>query len=169
MTVLRLLFMINCTFENGNIASPGLRHITVGAIAYNDKGQILLVKRSSKYSRPNTWTVPGGFMERDKTIEECVLKELKEETGMDGEIERLFHINDNPNRPKEDRQNVDFIYLVKVGEGNFSHDDEIINIEWFGKSNLPSEDDFAFDHRTVILKYFEYLEQSFALPLMGKI
>src|SRR5690348_18416793 len=106
--------MINCTFENGNIASPGLRHVTVGALAYNEKGQVLLVKRSSKYSRPNTWTVPGGFLDRDKTVKEAVLKELKEESGMTGEIQQLFHINDYPDRPNEDRQNVDFIYLVKV-------------------------------------------------------
>lgn len=161
--------MINCTFENGNIASPGLRHITVGAIAYNEKGEILLVKRSSKYSRPNTWTVPGGFLDRDRTVEQAVLKELKEETGMTGKIQQLFHINDYPDRPNEDRQNVDFIYLVKIESGLFHHDDEITNIQWFTKENLPEEKDFAFDHRTTILKFFDYLEKPFTLPLIGKL
>lgn len=161
--------MINCTFENGNIASPGLRHITVGAIAYNEKGEVLLVKRSSKYSRPNTWTVPGGFMDRDRTVVQCVVKELQEETGMTGEVKQLFHINDYPDRPNEDRQNVDFIYLVKVASGSFSHDDEITNIQWFNKDNLPDEKDFAFDHHTTILKFFDYFKKPFALPLMGKL
>lgn len=161
--------MINCTFENGNVASPGLRHVTVGALAYNEKGQVLLVKRSSKYSRPNTWSVPGGFLDRNKTIVESVLKELKEETGMTGEIQQLFHINDYPDRQNEDRQNVDFIYLVKIESGSFSHDDEITNIAWFDKNNLPEEKDFAFDHRTTILKYFEYVGKPFALPLLGKL
>lgn len=161
--------MINCTFENGNIASPGLRHVTVGALAYNEKGQVLLVKRSEKYSRPNTWTIPGGFMDRDKTIVECVVKELQEETGLKGNVRELFHINDNPSRPKEDRQNVDVIYLVEIEDGNFSHDDEITTIAWFDRSNLPEEKDFAFDHRDTILRYFEYLEKQFSLPLIGKI
>ncbi|HSD99002.1 MAG TPA: NUDIX hydrolase [Patescibacteria group bacterium] len=161
--------MINCTFENGNIASPGLRHVTVGAIAYNEKGEVLLVKRSSKYSRPNTWTVPGGFLDRDKTVTESVLKELKEESGMTGEVQQLFHINDTPQRPHEDRQNVDFIYLVKIESGSFHHDDEITHVAWFEKNSLPGEDEFAFDHRATILKYFEYREKPFALPLMGKI
>ena len=161
--------MINCTFENGNIASPGLRHITVGALAHNQKGQILLVKRSSKYSRPNTWTIPGGFLDRDKTVQQAVLKELKEETGMTGEVEQLFHINDYPDRPNEDRENVDFVYIVKVENGSFHHDDEITNIQWFSRDNLPDEKDFAFDHRATILKYFEYLEKSFTLPLFGKL
>ena len=148
--------MINCTFENGKLASPELRHVTVGAIAYNEKGQVLLVKRSEKYSRPNTWTVPGGFLDRDKTIQEAVLKELKEETGMTGEVKELFHVNDYPDRPNEDRQNVDFIYLVKVDGGNFSHDDEITNIKWFDKESLPEEKDFAFDHKATIMKFFAY-------------
>lgn len=161
--------MINCTFENGNIASPGLRHVTVGAIAYNQKGQVLLVKRSGKYSRPNTWTIPGGFLDRDKRVVESVLKELKEETGMTGKIGQLFHVNDNPKRPKEDRQNVDFAYLVKVEGDTFSHDDEITDVQWFSKNNLPDEKDFAFDHRTTILKFYEWREKAFALPLIGKI
>ena len=161
--------MINCTFENGKTADPGLRHITVGALAYNEKGQVLLVKRSAKYSRPNTWTVPGGFLDRDREITEAVLKELKEETGMTGKVKELFHINDYPNRPNEDRQNVDFIYLVNIESGSFHHDDEITNIQWFDKDSLPKEEEFAFDHRTTILKFYEWREKPFPLPLLGKL
>ncbi len=161
--------MINCTFEDGGKANPGLRHVTVGVIAYNDKNQVLLVRRSAKYSRPNTWTVPGGFLDRDRTIKEAILKELREETGMSGEIQQLFHVNDYPDRPNEDRQNVDFIFLVKVDGGSFSHDDEITNIQWFDKNTLPNEKEFAFDHHATILKFFEYMGHPFTLPLIGKI
>lgn len=161
--------MISCTFENGVKADPGLRHVTVGALAYNQKNEVLLVFRSEKYSRPNTWTIPGGFLDRDKTTEEAVLKELREETGLSGTVKALFHINDNPDRPKEDRQNVDFIYLVEVQEGTFSHDDEITHVKWFDKADLPTDEEFAFDHRDIILKYFEYRENPFQLPLVGKI
>lgn len=161
--------MIHCTFENGTPASPGLRHVTVGAIAVNDKHEVLLVKRSGKFSRPNTWTVPGGFLDRDRTTDEAVLKELQEEAGVTGEIVCLFHVNDNPGRPKEDRQNVDFIYVVKVEGGSFRENEETTQAVWFDKNSLPKEEDFAFDHRAVILKYFAYREKSFPLPLVGKI
>lgn len=161
--------MIQCTFENEIVADPGLRHVTVGAIVINSEGKVLLVKRSAKFSRAGTWTVPGGFLDRDKTMEEAVLKELKEEAGHTGKIVALFHVNDNPGRPKEDRQNVDFIYLVEAGEGLFEENEETIEIKWFDKKSLPSEEDFAFDHRAVLLKYFEFREKPFALPLVGKI
>ena len=161
--------MITCTFEDGGKAAPGLRHVTVGVICINEKNEVLLVKRSAKHLRPNTYTVPGGFLGRDETTEQASLRELKEEAGYDGEIISLFHINDNPGRPKEDRQNVDFIYAVKIIGGNPKHDDEITSIQWFAKEKLPKEEEFAFDHRTTILKYFEYLEKPFTLPLVGKI
>jgi len=161
--------MINCTFENGNSASPGLRHVTVGVIAFNLDGKIALVKRGPTVPAPNKYSVPGGFLDRKETTAEGAMRELKEETGLDGEIEALFHVNDNPNRPKEDRQNVDFIYLVKVTSADVKTDWETLSVEWFGKDSLPAEDDFAFDHRAVILKFFEYQEKEFTLPLVGKL
>jgi len=161
--------MINCTFENGNIASPGLRHVTVGVLVINEKGEILLVKRSNKHSRPNTYTVPGGFFGRDETAQFAALRELKEESGYEGEIISLFHLNDNPDRPKEDRQNVDFLYGVKITGGSPKHDDEITSIAWFDEKSLPKEEEFAFDHRNVILKYFEYQKNPFTLPLVGRL
>src|SRR5438309_392191 len=97
--------MIICTFEHGNRAS--LRHITVGAIALNEKSQVLLVKRAPQLSRGNNYTIPGGFLDRNETIQQAVLRELHEETGYQGSIKMLFRINDNPQRPNEDRQNVD--------------------------------------------------------------
>ena len=160
--------MINCFFEDGGKARVGLRHVTVGAIAFNDKEEVLLVKRSAKFSRPGKYSVPGGFLDRDQTTREAVLRELKEETGYDGEVVSLFQVNDDPNRPKEDRQNVDFIYLVKVRQGKYVESDEITSIAWFSKESLPSEDDFAFDHRSIILKYFDYLQNPFTLPILGK-
>ena len=161
--------MITCTFEDGGKAKIGLRHVTVGAITFNGHNQVLLVKRSEKFSRGGKYSVPGGFLDRDQTIGSAVLRELKEETGYDGELVRLFHINDYPNRPHEDRQNVDMIYLVKVKTGKFVKNDEITSIQWFDKQSLPIEDEFAFDHRKTILKYFEYIEKEFPLPLVGKL
>ncbi len=161
--------MIHCQFETATTPDASLRHVTVGAIAYNTDGKILLVKRSEKYSRPNTYAIPGGFLGRDETTQEATLRELKEETGMTGEIMSLFHVNDNPERPKEDRQNVDFIYLVKAKESSFQENDEVTSVEWCDKDTLPKEEDFAFDHRAVILKFFAYKEKPFELPLIGKI
>lgn len=161
--------MIECTFEDGGKAAGGLRHVTVGVIAFNDDSQVLLVKRSKKFSRPGKYSVPGGFLGRDESASQAALRELKEETGLDGEILALFHVNDYPNRPNEDRQNVDFIFLVKVNNATFKENDEVDSIAWFDKDLIPSEDEFAFDHRDTIFKAYEYSLNKFDLPLTGRI
>lgn len=159
--------MIHCTFENG--AAALLRHITVGAIVVNDKKEVLLVKRAPHLTRPNTYTIPGGFLDRDETFKEGALRELKEETGLTGKNLTLFRINDKPQRPKEDRQNVDVLYIVESIDGEFQLNMEVTEIKWFSKDTLPSEEEFAFDHRESILKYFEFSQKKIPLPIVGFI
>lgn len=161
--------MITCIFEKGNKAEPGLRHVTVGAIAVNDKGQVLLVKRGPNVPNPGKYSVPGGFFDRDETTQEAVLRELREETGLEGKVRLLFHINDNPGRPKEDRQNVDIIYVVDVITSDIKTDWETTSAEWFTEEVLPSEEEFAFDHRNLFLKFFAYQREVFPLPLVGDL
>jgi 8-oxo-dGTP diphosphatase len=159
--------MITCILENNNKTS--FRHITVGSLVVNKNKEILLVKRSLRIVRGGKYTIPGGFLDRDEDIRCGALRELKEETGLDGKIKSLFQINDNPNRPKEDRQNVDFIFMVEVVGGRETLNSEVSEIRWFGKNDLPKEDDFAFDHRAAVLHFLKYLENPFTLPIMGKI
>jgi 8-oxo-dGTP diphosphatase len=158
--------MIKCILEHGHEAL--FRHVTVGAIVINEKQEVLLVKRASNLLRGDLYTLPGGFLDREEDLEEGALRELKEETGYSGKIEALFQINDSPKRPKEDRQNVDFIFIAKVIGGEPTLNSEVTSIDWFAKDSLPKEDDFAFDHRAIILHYFEYLAKPFLLPLVGQ-
>lgn len=158
--------MITCAFEDGGKA--GLRHVTVGAIVVNDKNEVLLEKRAPHLLNGGKYTVPGGFLDRDEDTKAAVLRELYEETGYRGKIECLFRINDSAKRPKEDRQNVDFVYVVTVKPDSFVENKEVTEIAWFTKDTLPTEEEFAFDHREAILWYFEYLEKKFPLPILGK-
>lgn len=158
--------MIQCKFENGSETS--LRHVTVKALTINDNNEILLVKRALNIFRGGKYDLPGGFLERDEGTQQCALRELFEETGTRGEILFLFRINDSPKRPKEDRQNVDFIYIVKSLGGKFSVDEETSHVGWFSKKDLPPEEEFAFDHRSKsILRYFEYRKKPFPVPIIG--
>ncbi len=156
--------MINCTFENGGKAS--LRHVTVVAIARNKEGKILLTKRALHLLRGGKYTIPGGFLDRDENTSEGIKREIEEETGLRASEVKLFRINDSPNRPKEDRQNVDFTFLVKV-EGNLKENNEVSEFKWIDEQSLPADEEFAFDHRESINKYFKYLKEPFQLPIIG--
>ena len=60
----------------------------------NDLKEVLLFLRDDKESilYPNMWDVPGGHVERDESPEQCIVREMKEEIGMDLEGFYLFSI-----------------------------------------------------------------------------
>lgn len=53
---------------------------TVGAFIFNAKGELLLIE-SHKW--PGRYVVPGGHVELGERLEEAVVREAKEETGLD--------------------------------------------------------------------------------------
>ena len=56
--------------------------VCVAAVAIDD-GNLLLVRRGNEPGL-GTWSVPGGRMEPGETIQEAVVRELREETGIEG-------------------------------------------------------------------------------------
>lgn len=77
------------------MSSKALFHVTVkGIVAY--QGKMLLLKKI-KPSKDNYgyWELPGGGMEHNESPMEAVKREIKEETGLDVEVEgavSTFHV-----------------------------------------------------------------------------
>lgn len=161
--------MITCQFENGNPAK--LRHVTVNGIIIKD-GKILLAKRGSYQGKPilesGKWALIGGFMDRDENLENALKREVKEETGWDVDNLKLFHIKDNPNRPAEDRQNVEFIFLAEATNNEAVQTEEVSNLQWFAVEELPPIETVAFDHGVDLELYKKYIQKPFPLPVLGK-
>lgn len=155
--------MISCTFENSNKTS--LRHVVTHAIV-EKRGNLLLIKRAAGLLEEGKWALPGGFLDRDETIAEGVLRELKEETGWEGEVISLFKINTNPKRPKEDRQNVAFGFIIKPTKQTGVSDHETEKVEWIPLSNLLPLERYAFDHGETIKLFLDYLKKPFSLPVI---
>ncbi len=55
-------------------------------------GRVLLIKQSVTAKRK--WSLPGGRLETGETIEHCLVRELKEETGLDVRVDRLLYVTD---------------------------------------------------------------------------
>ena len=82
-------------------------------------------------------------------------------------IIKLFIINDNPNRPREDRQNVDIIFIANAVTQTGVSDEEVSHLQWFNLDELPSKDKIAFDHGDSIELYKKYLKEKFLIPVLG--
>ena len=58
--------------------------IHVGAAAiFDDKGRVLCCKRDSSSSHPGKWEFPGGKVEPDEKISDCIVRELNEELNLE--------------------------------------------------------------------------------------
>lgn len=60
----------------------------VSAIIYDDRGHLLIVK--NKKGESFYWSPPGGAVEEGETLDQAVIREVKEETGYDITVTR-FH------------------------------------------------------------------------------
>jgi len=82
--------------------------VSVAAMVYNDRGEILLVN-----SPWRGWEYPGGLIEPGETFETALRREIREEAGVEVEIERFVGICKNV---KRDIVNIDFVCRYVGGE-----------------------------------------------------
>ena len=160
--------MITCSFENGDKTS--LRHLTVNAIVIKND-QILLGKRGTFNGKPilesGKWGLLGGFFGHKENLVQAVKREVMEESGWEINNLKLLQINDNPNRPKEDRQNVDIIFIANAVKQVGVSDEEVSKLQWFDLDKLPAKEEIAFDHGDSLELYKKYLKEKFSLPVLG--
>jgi ADP-ribose pyrophosphatase YjhB (NUDIX family) len=106
-----------------------------GAIILSKK-KLLLVKR--KYPpQEGLWCLPAGFMETDETPEECCIREVKEETGLDISIVNTFRNYPGHDDPRA--KVVLLIYMADIVGGTATPGDDAIELEFFSLDNIPKE------------------------------
>lgn len=66
-------------------------HIVVGAaVVMNRKGEALIAQRRDKDMLGGLWEFPGGKQETGETIQQCIVRELKEELGINIEVDEFL-------------------------------------------------------------------------------
>jgi 8-oxo-dGTP diphosphatase len=71
--------------------------VGVGAVIWNAAGEIVLIRRGQE-PRLGEWSIPGGRLEWGETVEAALLREVREETGLNVEIAGLIDVVDSVTR-----------------------------------------------------------------------
>lgn len=109
--------------------------VDVRAVIFNEKDEILLVKeRVDGY-----WALPGGWSDVGYTPTEVVVKEVKEETGLDVRVVRLLAVLDKRcyNHPASSFYVYKFCFLCEVTGGNDDLTFDILDKGFYALNNLP--------------------------------
>ena len=116
--------------------------ISVGAtvLVFNQNNELLLNLRSDT----NTWGIPGGSKELNETLEECAIRELKEETNLKVDDLELVTVLSGKEYyfkyPNDDEVDcVITLYKVQNYSGDLRiNDNESTKLQFFSLDNLPA-------------------------------
>lgn len=118
---------------------------TVGCVIEKD-GKILLAKRNHEPFK-DYWCIPGGHIEFGEDPENAVIREVKEEVGLDIKPRFLGYVNEYYG--DLDWHAVALMFYSKA-EGEIQQNkEEIKEIKWFDKEEILKMD-LAFEHKKVI-------------------
>jgi len=95
--------------------------IAVGGFVTNEKKEVLLIK-----SPLRGWEFPGGMVEPGESLTEALIREVKEESGINVSITGIIGLYKNM---EADIVNIDFCCTYESGE--LSTSDESIETGWF--------------------------------------
>jgi 8-oxo-dGTP diphosphatase len=120
--------------------TPTAPVVGVGGVVVRD-GRVLLVRRGKEplYGR---WTVPGGTVELGETLEEAVVREMEEETGLRVEPVEVLTVFD---RIEREGERVTYHYVIvdyrcrwRSGEPRAASD--ALDVAWASAEELPGYD-----------------------------
>ena len=133
------------------------------AIITNEHGEILLHRRSDN----NLWALPGGTMEIGESIRQTVIREVREETGLQVEPERVLGIYSNPKHvieypDGEVRQEFSICFACTIVGGKLHTSSESLELAFFTPQNIEQ----ARMHDSTRLRIQHFLEHK-QTPFIG--
>ena len=137
---------------------PDQPMVGVGALIVCD-GKILLEKRKNDPGK-GKWSIPGGLVELGENIEQTVIREVKEETGL--EVEKPEHIDvvDNVVQDEDNKVRYHFVivdYFVKLKGGRLRAASDAEELRW-----VPLDEVETYNLTKTIRTFFQRNKEKLA-------
>ena len=120
---------------------PNQPIVGVGAVIICN-GKLLLEKRKNEPGK-GKWSVPGGLVDLGESVEQTVIREVKEETGL--EVEKPEHIGvvDNIIRDESGRVKYHFViidYFMRLKGGTLKAASDAEELKWVSLNDVEKYD-----------------------------
>ena len=123
-----------------------------------EKGnEIVLIKRMNEPYK-GYWEVPGGFVEKDETVEEAAVREAKEETSLDVKLKEILGVYSDVKRDPRGRVATTVFISEAIG-GKLKADSDAEDAKWIDVNKIKL-DSLAFDQSKMIRDYKRWKRQN---------
>jgi ADP-ribose pyrophosphatase YjhB (NUDIX family) len=112
-------------------AYPDRPIVSVGAVVIED-GRVLLVRRGNEPLK-GEWSLPGGAVELGETLEGALIREIREETGLDIDVGPVVEVLDRIRQDPDGRIAYHYVivdYACRVRRGQLAAGSDAADARW---------------------------------------
>ncbi len=118
--------------------------LAVDAVIQMEDGNIIFIQRKNPPFQ-GQWALPGGQVEVGETVEEAIIREVREETGLNVKVVRLIGVFSDPQRDPRGHT-VSIAYFVHLVGGELLAGSDASRVASFREP----PDHLAFDHESIL-------------------
>jgi 8-oxo-dGTP diphosphatase len=113
----------------------------VAGVVVSSKGLLLLKRSKPPYE--GLWNIISGAVKVGETQEEAIVREVREESGLESRVIRFLDTSDLI--VKDSQQRIEYHYIVNVylllaSSHALDSVDEALDIEWFNPGSIPTSE-----------------------------
>ncbi|MEV0294209.1 NUDIX domain-containing protein [Nocardia sp. NPDC050710] len=126
-------------FHDPNAPTANSVKVAVSAVVRDSQGRILMIHRTDN----DRYSIPGGGLEAGETITQALMREVKEETGIDVRVTELIGIFSNPEHviaydDGEVRQEFSICFHADPIGGDLRTSSESKEVRWVAPKDISS-------------------------------
>lgn len=106
------------------------------------RGRLLLIRRGADPGK-GKWSIPGGLVELGENVEDAMVREAKEEVGLDVKAVKLVDVFDSLTLDEQGHIQYHFVvvnFLVRVVGGRLRTGDDVVESKWVPLNEVEKYD-----------------------------